>query len=68
MSKCGRCSTERQTVMIDDKQLQVCMHAGCIMDKMIEQYEGCAHDFEVQGEHYLKCRHCGMGATPSYIQ
>lgn len=66
MSQCQYCMTEKQDVQIDGGTVEVCMHTGCIMDRMLEQYQGCNHDLQQEDDHLLKCSKCGMGATPSY--
>lgn len=68
MTRCIHCRTEKQEVIISGEPMELCMHTGCIMDRMLDKYSGCAHSFEVRGEHLLKCTECGMGATPSYTK
>jgi hypothetical protein len=68
MSECKHCNTDKETRTFNGRKLDVCMHTGCIMDRMLAEYEGCAHDLETAGSNLLKCKHCGMGATPSYTQ
>jgi len=66
MVECERCLTEKKERTIQGKKVEMCLDFDCLADRMLEQYEGCAHDLETVGENLLKCKHCGMGATPSY--
>jgi hypothetical protein len=65
---CVRCGTEKKEIVANGKQIEICLHVGCLIDRWLEQYEGCAHQLETIGENLLECKHCGMNATPSYKQ
>lgn len=66
MSECERCLTEKQTKQIQGRKVELCLDFDCLVERRLEQYEGCAHDLETVDDNLLKCQKCGMGATPSY--
>lgn len=66
MSECERCLSDKQTKIIQGRKVELCLDVDCLIERKLAQYEGCAHDLETVGENMMECKHCGMGATPSY--
>jgi len=66
--ECQYCQQDKGTTKISGREHYICLNFDCITDRMLEEYEGCNHNFETRAEYLLECSECGMGATPSYIR